>query len=127
MSDVVESLYERIGGEKFVDAALDIFYRKVILDPELSVFFSNTDIQRLVRKQKLFLIFAFGGPSEYTYWQKGLKNAHKQSVDSGLNDNHFDLVVEHLADTMKELSVAPNLIAEAKEIVEGTRKHVLGK
>ena len=38
------TLYERIGGEAALDAAVDLFYRKVLGDPGLSDFFDSTDM-----------------------------------------------------------------------------------
>lgn len=122
-----EGLYQRLGGESLVDAAIEIFYGKVINDSILSHFFENTDMQRLLEKQKSFLTFAFGGPSNYTYWQRGLRNAHRPSVEKGMNDQHFDRVLLHLENTLKELSVTSDLIAEVLAVIESTRKHVLNK
>lgn len=121
------NLYMRLGGDKTIDDAIGIFYNKIMGDSLLYPFFKNTDIEQLVAKQKSFLTLAFGGPSDYTYWQRGLRNAHRPAVDKGLKDLHFDLVVDHLEDTMKELSISNELIGEVKEIVESTRKHVLNK
>lgn len=121
------NLYERIGGDKAVDASLDIFYKKVLDDPLLSVFFKNTDMEVLIQKQKSFLTFAFGGPSQYSYWQRGLRNAHKESVENGMNDQHFDFLTKHLEETLVELSIEKELIIEVLSVVEGTRDYVLNK
>jgi hemoglobin len=125
--NAIESLYERIGGEKSVGATLEIFYKKILDDQLLNPFFKNTDMSRLLEKQKSFLTFAFGGPSDYTYWQRGLRNAHRPSVENGMSDQHFDRVLMHLENTLKELSVPRDLIVEVLAITEGTRKHVLNK
>jgi hemoglobin len=45
----------------------------------------------------------------------------------GLNDSHFDAVVENLGATLTELSVPQELIAEVVAICESTRNDVLGK
>ena len=57
------SLYERIGGEAAVDAAVDVFYRKVLSDPRIAEFFDSVDMDRQRAKQKAFLTYAFGGPT----------------------------------------------------------------
>ena len=36
-------LFERIGGEAAVNAAVDVFYRKVLEDYRIKRFFDNTD------------------------------------------------------------------------------------
>lgn len=127
IDDATESLYERLGGERTVDAALMIFYPKVLEDPILQPFFTETSIPNLMHKQKSFLTFTFGGPSDYTYWQRGLRNAHRTSVEKGMSDKHFDLVLGHLSDTLREISIPQNLIDEVIAVTEGTRKHVLNK
>jgi hemoglobin len=45
----------------------------------------------------------------------------------GLNNDHFNIVMEHLGATMKELNVPAELIAQAAAIAESTRNDVLGK
>jgi hemoglobin len=58
-----KSIYERIGGEASVNAAVDIFYRKVLNDHRINRFFDNVDMETQVAKQKAFLTMAFGGPN----------------------------------------------------------------
>jgi hemoglobin len=120
-----ESLYERIGGEAAVDAAVDIFYRKVLSDHRINRFFESVDMEKQAAKQKAFLTMAFGGPANYS--GEDMRNGHAHLVKLGLNDSHFDAVMEHLGATMEELKVAPELIAEAAAIAESTRNDVLGK
>jgi len=57
------SLYERLGGQAAVTAAVDLFYNKVIKDPLLQPFFTRLDLNRQRRKQVAFLTAAFGGPT----------------------------------------------------------------
>lgn len=120
-----KSLYDRLGGEPAVNAAVDIFYKKVLADPLLKPFFSNTDMPAQIKKQKAFLTYAFGGPTPYS--GRGLRNAHKDAVSQGINDTHFDQVMKHLGDTLKELNVPGDLIGEAAAIAESTRNDVLNK
>jgi hemoglobin len=65
------SLFSQIGGEAAVDAAVDIFYRKVLTDDSISQFFDDVDMDNQIAKQKSFLTMAFGGPNEYS--GKGIK------------------------------------------------------
>lgn len=122
---MAESLYERIGGEAAVNAAVELFYKKVLNDSRINRFFNNTDMDEQISKQKAFFTMAFGGPNEYT--GKDMRTAHADLVKMGLNDSHFDAVMEHLGDTMKELEVPEDLIAEAAAIAEGARNDVLSK
>ena len=121
------SLYNRIVGDDTIAKVLNIFYKNIMNDEQLAPFFKNVEIEKLINKQRTFLTFATGGPTDYTYWQRGLRNAHTQSVENGLNDTHFDLVVEHMSKSLEQIVIPDELIAEVKEIVESTRKHVLNK
>lgn len=119
------SLYEEIGGDGAVNAAVDIFYRKVLQDDRIKRFFDGVDMEKQAAKQKAFLTMAFGGPHNYTGMD--MRKGHAHLVKMGLNDSHFDAVVEDLAATLKELNVADNLIAQVAAIAETTRNDILGK
>ena len=40
------SLFERIGGEGAVDAAVDLFYTKILADDRVKSFFTQTDMNK---------------------------------------------------------------------------------
>jgi len=120
-----DALFDRLGGEAAVDAAVDIFYRKVLADDRINNFFDGVDMDKQAAKQKAFLTMAFGGPNNYT--GEDMRKGHAHLVERGLNDSHFDAVVENLGGTLKELGVADDLIAEVAAIAETTRNDVLGK
>ena len=94
------SIFEKIGGEAAVDAAVDIFYRKVLSDDLISDFFDTVDMEAQHQKQKAFLTMAFGGPNEYT--GADMRAAHK---GMNLTEEHFGAVAEALVATLQELSV----------------------
>ena len=119
------TLYQQLGGSAAVDAAVDIFYRKVLSDDRISAFFEGVDMDRQAAKQKAFLTMAFGGPHNYTGMD--MRRGHAHLVARGLNDSHFDAVVENLGQTLAELGVAPALIAQVAAIAESTRNDVLGR
>lgn len=119
------SLFEQLGGTAAVDAAVDIFYRKVLGDDRINRFFEGVDMEKQAAKQKAFLTMAFGGPHNYT--GQDMRKGHAHLVKQGLNDGHFDAVVENLGATLKELGVAGNLIGEVAAIAESTRNDVLGR
>ncbi len=119
------TLFENIGGEAAVNAAVDIFYRKVLADDRISRFFEGVDMDKQAAKQKAFLTMAFGGPNNYS--GEDMRRGHAHLVKQGLNDSHFDAVMENLGATLTELKVPGDLIAQAAAIAESTRKDVLGK
>lgn len=117
------SLYERLGGEAAVDAAVDIFYRKVLVDDRISHYFDDVDMDGQSAKQKAFLTMVFGGPNNYT--GEDMREGHKHL--KGLNDTHFDAVVENLAATLTELGVGDEDIGEIAGIAESVRDDVLNR
>jgi hemoglobin len=120
----VTSLYDRLGGEAAVVAAVDLFYEKVLQDPLTAPFFDSLDMEAQTRKQVAFMTVAFGGPDEYK--GRNLREAHAKLVrEKGLGDVHFDRVAEHLVATLRELGIAQPLIDEVVGIVGGTRSEVL--
>lgn len=122
----MSNLFEKIGGDAAVNAAVDIFYRKVIADNRINKFFEGVDMEKQSAKQKAFLTMAFGGPNNYS--GKDMRDGHKHLVEKmGLNDEHFDAVVENLGATLKELGVDDGLIGEVAAIAESTRNDVLNK
>lgn len=125
MPDSTTPLFEQLGGQPAVEAAVDIFYRKVLSDDRISHFFEDVDMDRQRGKQKAFLTMAFGGPHNYT--GKDMRSAHARLVAMGLNDSHFDAVVELLGQTLQELNVPQNLIAHVAGIAESVRPEVLGR
>jgi len=126
MSESNTSLYEQLGGEAAVNAAVDIFYRKVLGDYRINRFFDNQDMEAQAAKQKAFLTMAFGGPNNYT--GRDMREAHARLVNKlGLDDSHFDAVMEHLAGTLQELNVPQNLIDQVAAIAESTRNDVLNR
>lgn len=122
----MSTLYEKLGGEPAIDAAVDLFYSKVLVDDRIKHFFEGIPVDRLRDHQKKFLTVAFGGPNNYS--GRGMKAAHSKMVkEMGLTDLHFDAVMEHLGATLTELNVPADLIGEAAAIAESTREAVLGR
>ncbi|MBS1835168.1 MAG: group 1 truncated hemoglobin [Acidobacteria bacterium] len=122
---VSPSLYQQIGGAAAVDAAVDIFYRKVLSDDRVSHFFDDVDMDRQAAKQKAFLTMAFGGPHNYT--GADMRRGHAHLVLRGLNDGHVDVIIELLGATLAELNVPQPLIAQVAAIAESTRGDVLNR
>lgn len=122
----MNSLYERLGGRETVDEVVDRLYGRVLADNRLNDFFSGLDMIRQRRHMKLFMAYAFGGLP--TYSGESLRAVHRRPVEEmALSDSHFDAIMEHLSDSLKELGFPHELIAEAITIVEATRDDVLNK
>jgi len=114
------SLYERIGGKAAVDAAVELFYQKVLADDRIKQFFNGVDMKSQQNKQKIFLTFAFGGPVNYS--GKDMRAAHSHL---GLSEPHFQAVAENLQSSLEELRVPSDLIGEVMAIAASTHDDVL--
>lgn len=117
-----KSLYERIGGAAAVDAAVDIFYRRVLGDARISRYFEDVDMDVQRGKQKAFLTFAFGGPNNYS--GKDMRAAHARMK---LGETEFDAVMEHLRGTLESLNVPADLIGEVARIAGSVKDDVLNR
>jgi hypothetical protein len=74
----------------------------------------------LQNKQVEFMAYVFGSPERYT--GKDIAQAHQQLIDEkGLNETHFDIVITHFEDTMKELNVPDSIIEQAVAILMTSR------
>ncbi len=119
------TLFDRLGGEAAINAAVDVFYKKVLEDNRINYFFAESDMNEQSQKQKHFFAMATGGPNSYT--GKGLRKGHKHLVEQGLNDTHYDIVVEHLGNTLKEFGVQDAEIAEVAALANSVRDDVLNR
>lgn len=119
------SIYDQIGGAAAMDAAVDLFYRKVLSDDRVNEFFDGVDMERQAAKQKAFLTMVTGGPNSYT--GRNMRDAHAKLVARGLNDSHVDAIIELLGETLKELGVSDDQIKQVAAIAESVRDDVLSR
>ncbi len=115
-----QTLFQRIGGMIAVDAAVDIFYSKVMQDDRIRHFFRHIDMEKQAGKLKTFLAYAFGAPFPYT--GKSLREAHRHMQ---LTEEHFNAVAEHLVSTLVQLDVEQELIDQVVAIAVSTKRDVL--
>lgn len=121
----MSTLFERIGGEKAVNAAVELFYRNLLSDGRVARFFDDVDMNEQIAKQKSFLTMAFGGPNNYT--GVDMRNAHKRLLEKGLNDSHVDAVLENLDRTLRQLGVGEREVKEVCDLANSVRNDVLSR
>jgi len=119
------SLFGQLGGDAAVNAAVDVFYRRVLADAYVIRFFEGVDMEKQAAKQKAFLTMAFGGPHHYT--GKDMREGHRHLIKMGLNDSHFDHILMHIRATLAELGVGNDLIQQVVAIADSTRDDVLDR
>lgn len=117
-----KSIYMRLGGQNSIDAAVDLFYKKVLADDRVNHFFEDINMKAQIRKQKEFLGAAFGGPNP---WKgKNMRDAHKNLT---LTNEDFGAIAENLNATLTEMKVDKMLVAEIMTLVASTKGDVLNQ
>ena len=121
----MNSVYEQVGGEQAVEAAVDVFYRKVLVDDKVAHFFDDVDMDRQAAKQKAFLTMVLGGPAHYTGLD--MRRGHLHLIARGMNDDHVDIILELLGQTLSELGVKDDLIQQVVAVANSVRDDVLDR
>ena len=119
------NLYEMIGGEPAVEAAVDCLYERILADATINGFFAHTDMDVQRSKMRKFLTLLLSGRADGAH--NYMEHAHARVVADGLNDAHFDAVAGHLQATLQELGVPDNLVQTIMEAAGGLRPAVLGR
>ena len=94
------SLYDRLGGKPAITAVVDDFVGNVAADSRINGFFATTDIPRLKRLLVEQICAGSGGPC--TYGGRDMRTAHS---GMGVNDAHFNALVEDLVKTLDKFKV----------------------
>ena len=114
-------LLDRIGGEAALEAAVDEFYARLVVDETLKRFFEGIDLGNLKEHQRKFLRIALTKiPSSLDVGEFMYKK-HKKLFLDGLNEIHFDTVAGHFIATLESLQVPKPLIDEAVGIIAPLR------
>lgn len=114
------SHYERIGGASSVKAAVEVFYDKVLADPELAGYFTDVNMAEQRRHLALMLAVVLGGPNEYA--GRGLAEAHQPLQ---IPVAHYVKVGEHLTATLTELGVPADIIADVQTVLGQVQDQVV--
>ncbi|MEU1588014.1 group 1 truncated hemoglobin [Micromonospora sp. NPDC005710] len=114
------SHFDRIGGASSVKAAVELFYDKVLADPELAGYFADVDMAGQRRHLALMLTVVLGGPNEYT--GRELAEAHQPLH---ITAEHYAKVGGHLTATLTELGVPADVIAEVQTVLGKVQDQVV--
>ncbi len=61
------------------------------------------------------------------FFCKSMREGHKHLVARGLNDQHVDIVIQHLGDTLRELGVGEGDVQQVAAIANSVRDDVLNR
>ena len=121
---MIGDLFDQIGGRSAVEAAIELFYDKVLHDDSLRHFFEQVDMAHLHYQQTMFITMLLGGRE---FSGKSIHDAHACSRDHGLNDAHFDLFLNHFRAALEEVGVKPENAERVMKHLERKRIAVLGR
>ena len=120
MSTATITLYDQIGGRTAIQTVVEEFYNRVLGDPKLKDFFSNTDMDKQRQHQVNFLSMALGGPNQYT--GRTMQSAHS---DLGITNNDFDAVAGHLVAALEWAGVEKEAISAVVDAVVPLKAHIV--
>ena len=123
LAEAKKSLYERLGGYNAISAVIDEFLQRVWDDSTVGRYFvgMGTDTRdQLRQKNKNLLCFNTGGPCRKI--NRPLNVTHE---GLGITDKEFDIVMNHLAETLKEFKVPQQEQEELMTKVSGLRPYVV--
>ncbi len=120
---MIDELYQTIGGNEVISAAIQKFYDRVLADETLRKFFSSTDMAKLREGQSMFVSMLLGGRVVYT--GKNIGSAHESSRLRGLSDAHFDAFLAHFRAALAEVGVKPENAEKVLQLLESKRSTVV--
>lgn len=115
------SIYDELGGDAGVKAAVTVLYARVLADETLAPYFAGIDVGRLRAHQRAFIAAAVGGPELFT--GRRLEEAHHRLE---VDDAAFDRLLDHLAAALGDTGADASAVAAVRERVEGMRARVVG-
>src|SRR5262245_890564 len=111
-TDEAPTLYDRLGGEPAVNAAMSRFFDRVLADPELAPVFYRVNTAHHVASVTKFVAAATGGPEPWT--GRDIGPAHRRLH---ITQEQFDRVADHLAAALDELAVPDDTAGEVLTLV----------
>ncbi|MEU4195947.1 group 1 truncated hemoglobin [Kribbella sp. NPDC026611] len=115
-----DSDYQAVGGGPAIASVVDLFYTRVLADPQLSGFFEGTDLARLKRHQVQLVSQVMGGP--VTYEGPELADAHK---GRGITGGDFGKVVVHLVGALEAHEVPDDIIGRVVKALGATQDDIV--
>jgi hemoglobin len=129
-----QTLTEKIGGLDTLEGVVDTMFRRVVSDGYINAFLEGMNVETFKIHQLLFLSEALDGKQ-----REGADDDAKVGLDDrfdivvgrhlqkklfrqGLNEKHFDRLVEHLVFSLKTFKVARPVIDEVVNVMSPVRE-----
>ena len=118
-----KSLYDRLGGYDAVSAVVDDFAGKLFIDPVVGKrFFGMSDDSRagFRQKNKNLVCAATGGPCKIISRTAAITHG-----GLGIKASEFNIVAQHLVDTLNKFNVPEQEKGEVLAFIESTRAEIV--
>ncbi len=115
-----DSDYEAVGGGPAIASVVDLFYRNVLSDAQLSGYFADTDLARLKRHQVQLVSQVMGGPVAYD--GPALADAHR---GRGITSDDFGKVVVHLVAALEAHEVPADITGRVVTALGATQDDIV--
>jgi len=119
---VAASLREQIGGDEAIQNAVEVLTDKLLSDPRINYFLFGVSRTDQGDKHKSFLTVALKGAEGEDI--QDLRKNFDHFFDRGFKDRHFDVIFDHLRDTLKQMEIADEL-SEAVLLASNTLRKSL--
>jgi hemoglobin len=97
-----------------------LFVKRMVEDPLLAWTFEGVDQARLERHAHAFVVAALGGPD--LYLGREMRTVHARFR---LRNEHFDVAVEHLLDSLREAGISDGVISQLAVRLEPLRSQIV--
>ena len=122
-SDVEPSLYDRLGGYGAISAVVNDFAEKLFVDPQVGAFFKGmgTDTrQSFIQKNINLVCNVTGGPCKVL--SRPAKTVH---TGLGITEADFNIVANHLVDTLDAFKVPATEKQELLAIIDTLKSDIV--
>jgi truncated hemoglobin YjbI len=120
---MADTLYETVGGRLKINAAVELFYQKVLADESLRPFFEKVGMNHLRERQSMFVSMLLGG--RVVYSGKDIHAAHEQPRKMGMTEAHFDIFLKYFRESLEEVGVLPERLDKIIGLLQASRDAVL--
>jgi hemoglobin len=125
LANAEQTLYEKLGGKKAIDAVVEDLTNRMMHDKQLKRFCGNVSKDKVKTNRELvaaFICKATGGPCEYK--GKDMKEAHQ---NLGITEKDWDRFVELAKQSLNKFKVPADVQKEFLGAVAGLKDQVVSK
>jgi truncated hemoglobin YjbI len=110
--------YERLGGEEAVIALVVEFGTRILSDPKINAFFSNstTDIDNVIACLVLQITVVTGGPGQYPDAEGNCRDMRSSHEGLGISQQDYDDLLANFVDAGKAKNVPDDILQELSAI-----------